>query len=95
MPNHLPEISNTVLQYTVVAANALRDLGNATQIPFIVPVCSLALAVVPLIQVGNWQYSVVTLPHRNGLEYQISEGTMPSDGRRYSSCALCIDGSLC
>jgi hypothetical protein len=52
MPTHSLDISNPVLQYTVVAANALQDLGKASQIPFVGTVCSLTLAVVSLIQVG-------------------------------------------
>ncbi|KAF7366166.1 hypothetical protein MVEN_00493600 [Mycena venus] len=50
MPTHSSDVSNTVLQYTVVAANALFDLGKAAQIPFVGTVCSLTLAVIPLIQ---------------------------------------------
>ncbi|KAF7372606.1 hypothetical protein MVEN_00123500 [Mycena venus] len=50
MPTHSSNISHTVLQFTVIAADALRDLGKAAQIPFVGTVCSLTLAVVPLIQ---------------------------------------------
>ncbi|KAJ7853046.1 hypothetical protein B0H14DRAFT_2580613 [Mycena olivaceomarginata] len=41
MPNLSSDISNSVLQYTVVAANTLQDLGKAAQIPFVGTVCSL------------------------------------------------------
>ncbi|KAF8133581.1 hypothetical protein K438DRAFT_1787456 [Mycena galopus ATCC 62051] len=50
MPTHPSNVSNTVLQYTVIAANALQDRGKAAQIPFVDTVCSLTLAVVSLIQ---------------------------------------------
>ncbi|KAJ7479129.1 P-loop containing nucleoside triphosphate hydrolase protein, partial [Mycena latifolia] len=49
MPHHSPDMHDT-LQYTLVAADALQDLVKAAQIPFLGSVCSLALAIVPLVQ---------------------------------------------
>ncbi|KAF8212730.1 hypothetical protein K438DRAFT_1928012 [Mycena galopus ATCC 62051] len=50
MPTHSSDTSGPVLQYTVVAANALQALGKAAQIPFVGTVCSLTLAIVSFMQ---------------------------------------------
>ncbi|KAJ7636522.1 hypothetical protein FB45DRAFT_447556, partial [Roridomyces roridus] len=41
---------DTTLQYTIIAANALRDVSNLAQIPFLSSVCNLVLTLVPLVQ---------------------------------------------
>ncbi|KAJ7652247.1 hypothetical protein B0H17DRAFT_1269560 [Mycena rosella] len=46
-----PHHSNDILQYTLAAANALRDVSTATQIPFLKSVCSLSVSIIPLIKV--------------------------------------------
>ncbi|KAF7343935.1 hypothetical protein MVEN_01682200 [Mycena venus] len=51
MPNHL----NITLQYTMVVAKALENLARTTYVPFAGSVCSLVLAIVPLIQVTKSQ----------------------------------------
>jgi hypothetical protein len=46
--------SNTVdqvLVYTRVTADSLSDIADATQIPFIGTIATLALSIIPLIQV--------------------------------------------
>ncbi|KAJ7107048.1 hypothetical protein C8R44DRAFT_885717 [Mycena epipterygia] len=51
MPNHSPEIpENSILQYTLVATNALHDLSAARQIPFLGSVCSITLEIIPIVQ---------------------------------------------
>jgi hypothetical protein len=50
----LPKSSDTVdrvLQYTAVAADALQDVANTAQIPFLDTVCTLVLKIVPIAQV--------------------------------------------
>ncbi|KAJ7471133.1 hypothetical protein FB451DRAFT_1368231 [Mycena latifolia] len=48
MSTHLPD---NILQYTLVAANALRDVALTTQIPFLSSVASLSVSIVSVIQV--------------------------------------------
>ncbi|KAJ7114348.1 hypothetical protein C8R44DRAFT_855642 [Mycena epipterygia] len=44
-----------ILEYTVVAANALRDVSTAAQIPFLDNVCTLSLTVIPIVQNTTFQ----------------------------------------
>ncbi|KAJ7793486.1 hypothetical protein B0H13DRAFT_2393659 [Mycena leptocephala] len=46
---------NKILQYTTVAANALRDVAAATQIPFLESFCTLSLTVIPIVQATKFQ----------------------------------------
>jgi hypothetical protein len=46
--------SSNILEYTFVAANALRDVAAATQIPFVGTVCALASTIIPTVQVCNF-----------------------------------------
>ncbi|KAF8186091.1 hypothetical protein K438DRAFT_1973463 [Mycena galopus ATCC 62051] len=55
MPTHLSHLPNITLEYTLVAAKALQDLAKVTQIPFVGSVCSLAQAVVSLVQNSKMQ----------------------------------------
>ncbi|KAJ7107030.1 hypothetical protein C8R44DRAFT_744900 [Mycena epipterygia] len=50
MPHQSAEILDSILQYTVVAANALQDLSGATQIPFLGSVGSITLSIIPIVQ---------------------------------------------
>ncbi|KAJ7359747.1 hypothetical protein DFH08DRAFT_734608 [Mycena albidolilacea] len=45
-----PDTVDKILQYTLVAANTLREAVTASQIPFLHTVCALSLAVIPLVQ---------------------------------------------
>ncbi|KAJ7813909.1 hypothetical protein B0H14DRAFT_3878979, partial [Mycena olivaceomarginata] len=47
--------SNNILEYTIVAANALRDVAAATQIPFVGTVCALASTIIPTVQNTKFQ----------------------------------------
>jgi hypothetical protein len=49
-PNRSTTVGN-ILEYTIVAANALQDVAVATQIPLMSRVCTLALKIVPMAQV--------------------------------------------
>ncbi|KAJ7796681.1 hypothetical protein B0H14DRAFT_3157858 [Mycena olivaceomarginata] len=52
MPTNSPA---KVLEYTVVAANALQDVAAGTQIPFLSRVCTLSLAIIPMVQTTKLQ----------------------------------------
>ncbi|KAF8215040.1 hypothetical protein K438DRAFT_1749140 [Mycena galopus ATCC 62051] len=43
------------LEYTVVAANALQDIANATGILFVGKLCAVALNIIPMVQGTNFQ----------------------------------------
>lgn len=51
MPPNSP--AGRLLEYTVVAANALQDVAGATHIPFLSKVSTLTLAIIPMVQVRN------------------------------------------
>ncbi|KAJ7655951.1 hypothetical protein B0H17DRAFT_1146285 [Mycena rosella] len=55
MPRHSADIHDQILQYTLVAADALQDVAAATQTPFLKSVCSLSAAIIPLIQNTKFQ----------------------------------------
>ncbi|KAJ7873790.1 hypothetical protein B0H14DRAFT_3131133, partial [Mycena olivaceomarginata] len=42
--------ANRILEYTAVAANALRDVATAFQIPLLSGVCNLTLMIIPVVQ---------------------------------------------
>ncbi|KAF7344714.1 CTLH domain-containing protein [Mycena venus] len=44
-----------ILDYTLVAANALRDLATASEIPFLGRVCTLTLMIIPMVQSTRFQ----------------------------------------
>lgn len=46
-------IVDTPLRYTLVAADTLGELFLATQIPFLGSVRSLAVAIIPVVQMGS------------------------------------------
>jgi hypothetical protein len=54
MPPILPTTGNKILEYTAVAANALQDVAATTQIPFVDLICTLTLAIIPMVQVWNF-----------------------------------------
>jgi hypothetical protein len=51
MPPGSSETIKTILEYTTVAARALEDVANATQIPFLNSVCTLSLTIIPIVEV--------------------------------------------
>ncbi|KAJ6543552.1 hypothetical protein DFH09DRAFT_1282394 [Mycena vulgaris] len=51
MSPHLPSI----LQYTLVVANALQEVSSSAQIPFLKSVCTLSLSIIPLIEKIKFQ----------------------------------------
>ncbi|KAJ6533795.1 hypothetical protein DFH09DRAFT_125089 [Mycena vulgaris] len=55
MAHHSASIPRSILQYTVVAANALQELSAAKQIPFLKSVCTLSASIVPLIETARFQ----------------------------------------
>jgi hypothetical protein len=46
-----PTTVANIFEYTVVAANALHGVAVAAQMPFISTVCTLVLAIIPMVQV--------------------------------------------
>jgi hypothetical protein len=54
MPPHTTDILDKILDYTVTAANALQDVADTTQIPFLGSVCSLSLTIIPIVQVWHF-----------------------------------------
>jgi hypothetical protein len=52
LPRSLDTVDK-ILQYTAVAANALKEVTSVTQIPFLDSVCTLSLTIIPIVQV--WQ----------------------------------------
>jgi hypothetical protein len=57
------DIVDKILQYTVVAANALQDVAAATQIPFLNSVCTLSLTIIPIVQVCQADTDLPILSH--------------------------------
>ncbi|KAJ7452928.1 P-loop containing nucleoside triphosphate hydrolase protein, partial [Mycena latifolia] len=55
MPQHSTNIHDSILQYTRVAADALRDVSDTAQIPFLKSVCSLTVAIIPMIENTKFQ----------------------------------------
>ncbi|KAF8175974.1 hypothetical protein K438DRAFT_1979481 [Mycena galopus ATCC 62051] len=55
MPPISPSTINNIFEYTVVAANALRDISEATEIPFVSRVCTLTLTIIPMVQNTKFQ----------------------------------------
>ncbi|KAJ7452882.1 P-loop containing nucleoside triphosphate hydrolase protein [Mycena latifolia] len=55
MPQHFTSIPDSILQYTLVAADALQDVATAAQIPFLKSVCSLTVAIIPMIENMKFQ----------------------------------------
>jgi hypothetical protein len=53
MPPQLSAAADRILDYTVVAANALQDVVTASQIPLLSKVCTLTLMIIPMVQVCN------------------------------------------
>jgi hypothetical protein len=51
MPPHSRATGDRILDYTAVAANALRDVATAAQIPFLGRVCVITLTILPMVQV--------------------------------------------
>ncbi|KAF7344721.1 CTLH domain-containing protein [Mycena venus] len=50
-----PATANKILEYTVVAANALHDIATASQIPFLSRVCALILPIISMVQSARFQ----------------------------------------
>ncbi|KAJ7452941.1 hypothetical protein FB451DRAFT_1521160 [Mycena latifolia] len=50
MPQHSTNIHDSILQYTLVAADALQGVAAAAQIPFLKSVCTLTAAIIPMIE---------------------------------------------
>jgi hypothetical protein len=93
MPHHPPDVFDNILGYTLVAANALKDVSTATQIPFLKSVCSLAVSLIPMIEVRE-PCRILNMLHSLDSEYKVSKGTMSSYDGGYLSHALCTDGPL-
>ncbi|KAF8207366.1 hypothetical protein K438DRAFT_1962295 [Mycena galopus ATCC 62051] len=55
MPPVSPKILAKTLDYTVVVANALRDVASATQVPFVSNACTLTLRIIPMLQNTKFQ----------------------------------------
>ncbi|KAJ7792329.1 hypothetical protein B0H14DRAFT_2623957, partial [Mycena olivaceomarginata] len=55
MLSSTPDAVGKILQYTTVAANALQDVAAATHIPFLNNVCTLSLAIIPIVQDTKFQ----------------------------------------
>ncbi|KAF8156362.1 hypothetical protein K438DRAFT_1861994 [Mycena galopus ATCC 62051] len=55
MPPSSPTTADNILEYTLLAANALRDVSAAAQIPFLSRVCTLSMAIIPMVQNTKFQ----------------------------------------
>ncbi|KAJ6550771.1 hypothetical protein DFH09DRAFT_1281188 [Mycena vulgaris] len=55
MPHQPPDILDNILQYTLVAANALQEVSSASQVAFVKSVCSLTVSIIPMIQNTKFQ----------------------------------------
>jgi hypothetical protein len=51
MPPRSSIKTEKILEYTAVAATALRDAAGATQMPFLNSVCALSSTIVAMVQV--------------------------------------------
>jgi hypothetical protein len=86
--------NDKILDYTMVAANALSDVAVATQIPFLSRVCTLTLMIIPMVQVWRSNGNFATHWLIRNAEQQGSKRPMPPDCRGESSFALCAPKSL-
>ncbi|KAJ7655939.1 hypothetical protein B0H17DRAFT_1146271 [Mycena rosella] len=51
IPDYIPRHSSSnILQYTLVAVNALQDVSDITQIPFLRSVCTMSASIISLVQ---------------------------------------------
>ncbi|KAJ7452873.1 hypothetical protein FB451DRAFT_1409171 [Mycena latifolia] len=55
MPQHSTNIRDSILQFTLVAADALQGVAAAAQIAFLKSVCSLTAAIIPMIENTKFQ----------------------------------------
>ncbi|KAF7356050.1 CTLH domain-containing protein [Mycena venus] len=55
MPRKFLAPVDKILDYTEVAANALQEVATAAQIPFLGTVCTLTLAIIPMVQNARFQ----------------------------------------
>ena len=69
MHSSSPATVNKILAYTAVAANALEDIAAATHIPFLSRVCTLALTIIPMVQVYNREKYLVFVVFIQNAEY--------------------------
>jgi hypothetical protein len=83
-----------ILEYTAMAANALQDVAAATQIPFLGRVCTLSLAIIPMVRVWKSKGFCILSLIQNA-EYQISKRAMPPDCRGNSSFTLHAHDPVC
>ncbi|KAJ7798525.1 hypothetical protein B0H14DRAFT_2617788 [Mycena olivaceomarginata] len=81
-----------ILEYTAVAANALRDAAVAIQTPFLNSVCVLSSTIVIMLQVG-YRTTFRPTPLRANLnaEYENSTRTIHSNSRGGPPVTLCAD----
>jgi hypothetical protein len=91
MPLSSSTAVDKILEYTVVAANGLQEIAGLTQIPFLDRICTLALTILPMVQV--WHLTALNKPWSSNrvIEHQVSEGAMPPDRRGHSSFTLPTD----
>lgn len=92
MPPAHPAAVDNILEYTVVAANALRDVATLTQVPFLSRVCALALTIVSMVKVRTHFTSNMPLRASCCLTYRISNfkgrGAFESS-RTFTICSAC------
>jgi hypothetical protein len=91
MASHSSNLVESILKYTWIAANALQDVAGATQIPFLVSVCSLSASLVPLIQ-------VCAIPHFSKTIISLCGSTFQNTKFQRERCLRmleCVHKSLC
>jgi hypothetical protein len=95
MPPSSSAALDKILEYTVVAANGLQQVAGLTQIPFLNRICTLALTIIPTMQVWYLRDMNMLWSSIRVIEHQVSEGAMPPHRRGHSSFSLCTDESIC
>jgi hypothetical protein len=91
MPPSSSAALDKILEYTVVAANGLQQVAGLTQIPFLDRICTLALIILPMVQVRHLRDMNMLWSSSQVIEHQVSEGAMPPDRRGHSSFTLPTD----
>ncbi|KAJ7328694.1 hypothetical protein DFH08DRAFT_967114 [Mycena albidolilacea] len=54
MPSNFTTVDK-ILEYTVEAVTGLQEIAEATRIPFLERICTLALTIVPMVQSTKFQ----------------------------------------
>jgi hypothetical protein len=71
MPPRRPTTVDNILEYTATAANALRDIAAALQLPFVGRLCTLTLEIVSVVLVGNFRNALDATAQFGDVEHKV------------------------